>query len=535
MRTLKTLTVTVVLAALAACALAGAPADLADLVPADAKAFVETADAAGLRGMLLESKFWDALGQTEAIRLWRASERYAQMQQRVEQFLANLKMSRDDALKTYLGGRSAVVLVASGETKPCGVILIEVDDQTAERFMRASGAERVGKYRGVDIWQVRKDDRVDRMAYTAGVLMVSGSRANELEQVIDSAARSMPALGSQTRFGTVAEGLPEGWRARAYASAQVGPHQGTGAVAMYPKSKGRVHFEWRLIGQPGEFDINRPAVLTGPKALPDSAVAAIATAFHPQVIWAKVKAKLEGEPDGAEKLRKADMFVRGWFAGQSMEAITAAFGPEAAGAILKGEGGGAPGLVGMVHLTAGGQPVAQAFKNGLAAKAMILGALGQNREDAPRISVREETHANVSLVVIEAPQILEKVLGDWAKDIGLTVAVTNDWLIVGTTPAGVKQAISAAAGSGASLATALKEAGEKVPTEATTRWGVVQPASGADIILAWAEKLAGKQSVEQIKKVTNLAELMKLVKRVLWQRTDEADIVRGSADIQAID
>jgi hypothetical protein len=35
--------------------------------------------------------------------------------------------------------------------------------------------------------------------------------------------------------------------------------------------------------------------------------------------------------------------------------------------------------------------------------------------------------------------------------------------------------------------------------------------------------------------VTNFAELLTLVKRFLWQRTDEPEVIRGTADIQAID
>lgn len=532
MRTLKTLAAVLVLAVTAVSAVA-AP-KLADLAPANAGALVETVDAAGLRQMLLDSRFWDALGQTEAVRQWRASPRYAEAQQRIDQFLANLEMTRDEAIQTYLGQRSAVVLLPSGDIKkPYGVILVETDAALAERLIKAAGGERVGERHGVAVWEVRKDNRVDRMAYAGGMLMICGAKANELEQVIDVAAGGAPSLTSRSAFSDVAESLPEGWRTRAFA-AEAGPHKIPGAVAMYPKDHGRVHFEW-CMAESEDLDINAPVLLTGPKALPASAVAAGATSLHLQAVWAKVQEKVSAMPDGAEKIRKADMFIRGWFPGYSMDAIAAAFGPEAAGALVKGNDGSAPGLVGIARLTASGQPVAQAFKNGLAAKAMILGALGQNNENAPKIGVREETYANASLVIIEAPAMLEKALGPWAKDIGLTVAVTNEWLVVGTTPAGVKETLDAAAGTGASLAAALEKDGDAVPAKPVTRWGVLQPASGADIVLAWAERVAGKERVDQIKKVTNLAELMKLVKRIVWQRTDEANMVRGTADIQAID
>ena len=275
--------------------------------------------------------------------------------------------------------------------------------------------------------------------------------------------------------------------------------------------------------------------LHGPASLPDSAVAAVTTCFHPEAIWEKVQAKLADRADGEERIRKAKMFVRGWFPGHPMEGILAGFGPEAAGALVKGEDGGAPGLVGMARLTATGRPVAHAFKDGLAAKAMIFGALGRKGEKPVVINVREETHGNASMVIIEAPEVLTKILGDWANDIGLTVAVADDWLIVGTTPSGVKRTIDTAAGNGASLADAMKAAGERVPTEPVTRWGVLRPAEGADIVLSWAEKLLGRQRVEQAERLTNVAELMDLVKQVLWQRTDQPEVIHGTADMQAVE
>jgi hypothetical protein len=536
MRTLRALMTTVaLLAALTACAAADG-LEMAGLAPANAKMLVEMVDAAGLRQTLLESKFWAALEETEAFSRWRASGHYAEAQERIDLLLAELEMDRETALKTYLGGRSALVLLPSGEKKPYGVFLTETTNDMAEKLAVAVGGQKVGRHQDVAIWEVVKDDRVDRMAWVGGVLLISGTRGDELEQVLDVVAGDGAPLGAQGEVRQATEGLPNGWRTRVYAP-ESGPHRCPGAVAMYLESDSRIHFEWRLVGGSEDISLTRPTVLTGPKSLPETAVAAVASSFYPAAIWDKVQAKVADQEDGPQKIQKAQMFVRGWFPGHSMESIVGGFGPEAAAALVKGDAGGAPGLVGLVRLKAGGVPVANAFKNGLAAKAMILGALSQNQQDPEKrisLNVREETHGEVSLLVIEAPEVLEKVLGDWAGDIGLTVAVTNDWLILGTTPEGVKKTIDAAAG-GANLAADLTRAGETMPAEPTTRWGVLRPASGADIVLAWAEKLAGKERIEKAKKAVNLAELMKLVKRILWQRTDEPELIRGTADIQAIE
>jgi ABC-type taurine transport system ATPase subunit len=165
---------------------------------------------------------------------------------------------------------------------------------------------------------------------------------------------------------------------------------------------------------------------------------------------------------------------------------------------------------------------------------MILASLGDpKKEGQPKLNVREEGYNNASILVIEAPGVLEKVLGDWAKDVALTVAVTDQWLVVGTSVSGIKQTLNTAGGNGTNLATAMKQQGETVPAGPVTRWGVICPSSGADIVLAFAEKLAGRERVEQAKKLINLVELLKLVKRFSWERTDGEDLVRGRADIQA--
>lgn len=188
-----------------------------------------------------------------------------------------------------------------------------------------------------------------------------------------------------------------------------------------------------------------------------------------------------------------------------------------------------------LRLAGNGKAVAEAFKEGLAAKAMLLAVAMQGQDNAPKVNVREEGYHDVPLLVIEAAgPVLEKVLGAWAKDIALSVAVTNDWLVIGTTPSGVKQTLDTMGGRGKSLATALKEAGETVPTEPATRWGVLLPQGAAEIVLGAAEVLAGKERVEAAKKAMNLAELMNLVKYAGFTRTDEPTMIRGRADVQGI-
>ncbi|MBM4017953.1 MAG: hypothetical protein FJ288_06425 [Planctomycetes bacterium] len=545
---MKTLRVMLLAAAMAIPAAAQAAVnsiEMASLVPADAKALIETLDAAGLRQTLLESKFWAALQGTQAFKDWRAGPKYAEMRQRVDELLKNLDMAEDQALRTYLGRRTAVVLLPSGdEKKPHGVLLAQVAGATpaesaarAQRFVHAVGALEAGKHRDIAIWEVQKDGRLDRMAVSGGVLFITSAPGDALERVLD-AALGGASLGATADFKRATEGLPPDWRIRAY-GAQCPPRKGPGAVAMYPQGADRVHFEWRLVGGEADLSLTLPAVLAGPSVMPGSAVAASSGVFYPDAIWEKVKAKLAQEGDaGQEKLHRAEMFLRGWFPGKSMQEITGAFGPEASLAILKGEAGAAPGLVGLVKLTPAGRAVAQALKDGLAAKAMILAALRDpNKTDGPRLNVREESAGAASMLIVEAPGLLDKVLGDWAKDVALTVAVTDGWLVVGTSVSGVRATVRTATGAdeGATLAAALAAEGEKVPAEPVTHWGVIRPAGAADTVLAFAEKLAGKERIDQARKLTNLAELLKLVKRLSWQRTDEAEVIRGKADIQAVE
>ena len=516
--------------------------EMANFAPKDAQAVIETDNAAGLRQTLLESKFWAALQDTEGFKEWHASQRYAEMQERLEQFLANLEMNREQALKAYLGGRSAVVLLPSGDVKkPWGVILTECTFENAQRLVHASGAQEATKYRGVSIYEVQKENRLDRMAFVrqakegdAAVFVATSATGDALERVLDViVGGGGAALGIEGHFKEAVDKLSPGWRIRAYA-AEVPPRKSPGAVAMYP-SASAMHFEWRIVSGQGDISMTAPVVLTAPAALPPTAVAAFASSFHPAAIWNTVKAKAAEQGEAAlEKLRRGEMFVRGWFPGQTTEQIVGAFGPEAAMAILKGNDGAAPSLLGMAKLTDGGLPVARSFKDGLAAKAMLLAALSEQNTNTPKLNVREEAHKGVNLLIIEAPGVLEKMAGEWAKDIALTVAVTDKWLIVGTTPAGDRATIDTAADGKGSLAASLTAAGEKVPTTPATRWGIVQPASGADIVLSIVEKFAGKATVDQVKKLTNLAEVMKLVKRFVWTRVDEPTVIRGQADVQAI-
>jgi hypothetical protein len=545
---MKTLKLVTMLAVLAGAAIAqAASVEMATLAPADAKALIEVNNAAGLRQELLESKFWTALQNTQAFKDWRASDKYAQMRQRVDELLKNLRMEEGAALQMYLGRRMAVVLLPSdNEKKPDGVLLLEVagkseieSEANAQRFVEAVGATESGKHRNIAIFEVQKEKRTDRIAHAGGVLLMTNAAGTALERVLDTIVGGQPSLSASEDFGRATNGLLANWRIRAYA-AEIKHRKTPGAVAMAPQGKGHLHLEWRLLGgEPDMVAINAPTTLTSPSALPATTVAAIATAFHPAAIWEKVKAKLaQDAASGAEKLGRAEMFLRGFFPGKTMAEITGAFGPEAALSLQKAEAGGAPGIVGLVRLTGTGKPVAQCLKDGLAAKAMILAAMSDpEKQDGPRLNVREETVDATPMLIIEAPGLIEKLLGDWAKDIALTVAVTDKWLVVGTSVSSVKASVRTATGAEkqATLAASLAAKGEKVPTGPVTRWGTVRPADGSDIVLGLAEKLAGKERVEQAKRLTNLAELMALIERVTWQSTEKPDLVSGKADLQTIE
>jgi hypothetical protein len=545
---MKTLRLVTMLAVLAGAAVAqAASVEMSALTPLDAKAVIEVNNAAGLRQTLLESKFFAALEGTQAFKDWRASDKYAQMRQRIETLLASLKMDEGAALQMYLGQRMAVVLLPSAnEKKPDGVLLLEVAGKSeaeaeanAQLFVEAVGAAEAGKHGDVAIFEVQKENRTDRIAHIGGVLLMSNASSNALERVLDTIAGGQPSLGTSENFRRATENLLPDWRIRAYA-AEIKHRKTPGAVAMAPQGTGHVHFEWRLLGgEPELMAINEPTILTSPWALPATTVAAVATAFHPDALWEKVKAKLaQDAAGGAEKLRRAEMFLRGWFPGKTLPEITGAFGPEAALSLQKADAGGAPGIVGLVRLTATGKAVAQCFRDGLAAKAMILAAMRDpEKTDGPRLNVREDTVDSTTLLIVEAPGLIEKVLGDWAKDIALTVAVTDNWLVIGTSVSAAKASVRTATGAEkqATLAAAMEAQGEKVPTGPVTRWGTVRPADGSDVVLGLAEKVAGRDRIDEAKKLTNLAELMTLIERFTWQRTDQPDMVTGKADLQAVE
>jgi hypothetical protein len=543
MKTLKLMTMLAVLAwAAVAQAAPVEPVEMSTMTPLNAKAVIEVNNPAGLRQEMMESKFWTALEGTQAFKDWRAGEKYAQMRQRVDELLKNLAMDEGEALQTYLGQRMAVILLSSdNEKKPDGVLLLEVAGKlpaeskaNAQILINAVGAVETGKRGDTAIFEVVKDNRTDRIAHVRGVLLMSNATGDALERVLDTMAGG-PSLGSSEDFRRATDNLLAGWRIRAYAT-EVKPHKTPGAVAMAPQGNGHVHLEWRMLGPNAEMATNEPTILTSPSALPASTVAAVATAFHPDAIWETVKAKLaQDAAGGAQKLRQAEMFLRGFFPGKTMAEITGAFGPEAALSLQKAEAGGAPGIVGLVKLTATGKAVAQCFKDGLAAKAMILAAMSDpEKTDGPRLNVREETVGSTPLLIIEAPGVIEKILGDWAKDIALTVAVTDNWLVVGTSVSSVRASVLTATGAD-TQATLAKAQGANVPAGPVTRWGTVCPAAGSDIVLGLAEKFAGKDRVEEAKKLTNLAELLNLIERITWERTDKPDVVTGKADLQAIE
>lgn len=245
-----------------------------------------------------------------------------------------------------------------------------------------------------------------------------------------------------------------------------------------------------------------------------------------------VKAKAAAGENADAQMQQAEGFMQLWFPEQPAEAVLKGVGPEAAVALVKGEAGGPPALVAVVKLAPGGRPVAEAFKKGLAAKVRFMAALAKPKAgDPPNLAVREEAYGDATLLVVEAPALLQNALGDWAKDVALTVGVTDEWFVAGTSPAAVKQTLDTAAGKVPGFAAALKAAGVAVPAKAVTRWGIVLPAGGADVVLSFAERMAGKERTDEAQKLANLAELLKLVKQFSWQRIDADQVVTGQADL----
>ena len=548
MRTLPLAVLMGMAAGAAVAAAAEAPAPMPALAPADAKALVEVRNAAALRESLLGGRFWALLEGTQAAIARRSTDQYRQAEERLEKLLARLGMTRREAMRAYFGGASALVVLPGAGERPPGVLLTETTKDLAVRLVEASGGAEAGRHRDVTLWEVRGEERTSRLAYAGGVLLATESEGDALEHVLDTVVGGGASLQADGRFAAATAGLPPDWRVRAYA-ADTKPHGGPGAATFYPWDEGRVRAEWQML-VPADAPLgaalaaaNEPVRLTGPAILPAGAVAAVATALHPPAIWDLAKAKAAAEENGPTRLRRAEMMIRAWFPGESLEAILGAFGPEAAMALVPPEGGAAkegaaagapPALVAMVRIRQGGDGAALAFKKGLEAKALLLAALADDTQ--PRLDVRNESYGDVSLLIIEAPEALtNNVLGDLGRGSALTVAIHEGWLIAGTAPGAVKAVLAAASGRGAGgLAAALADSGAAPPAGPVTRWGAVRPVGGADLILRVAEQLAGREKLEEADRLVNLAELMDLVKQGAWQRTDGPGAIRGSADLQVI-
>jgi hypothetical protein len=498
---------------------------MAALAPADAKALVEVRSAAALRESALGGRFWAALQDTQAAVDHRATEQYIEGQARLEKFLVRLGMTRQEAMRAYFGGPSALVVLGGPGARPPGVLMTRTTKDHADRLIAAAGGAETCRHRDVCIWEVRGDDRVNRAAYAGGVLFVTESEGDALERVLDVAVGGGASLQADSRFVAVTADLPPDWSVRAYA-AETKPAGRPGAAAFYGGEGGRLHAEWRILSTAADLAATAPARLTGPAVLPASAVAAVGTAFHPEALWDLAKAKAAAEEDGPARLHRAEKMIRAWFPGESLEAILGAFGPEAALALVRPESsaaeGAPPGLVGLVRVRDGREDVAHSFRKGLEAKALLLAALADEKK--PGIEVRNEAYGDTSVLVIEAPEALMKgVLGDLAKGSALTVAVHRGWLVVGTAPGAVKAVLGALAGGAAGA-----------PADPLTRWGTLRPAGGADLLLRAAEQLAGREKLKEADRLVNLAELMDLVLHLTWRRTDGPDLIRGAADLQVV-
>ncbi len=518
------------LAALSCGVAAGEPREMATLAPADAHALIEVRNGAGLRAMLLESPFWRALQVTEAYGRHLGSARHRESEARIDALLERLDMTEDEALRTYLGSRSALVITEPGKP-PMGVLLTETSKADAVKLVETLGAREAGTYRDVPTWEVWKEDRVDRLAVAGDLLLVSGSDSDALERVLDVVAGEAPSLADQNAFGEAVGDLPTGWRVRAW-TVEGQPYGAPAAGALYPDRDGRLYAEWRLTGAPVEPIVNAPVALRSPGLLPPNTVVAVATALHAEDGWTVAKDRAAAVPEmprAKKGVRWIEGAVRLWFPEQSVEEVAAAFGPEAGLALLRNPEEGPPTLVGMVALREGGRPVADAFRSSLRRKAMGLALLTEGHPDAPKLDVYEEAVGQARMLVVEGSGVLlKKALGDWADEVALTVAVTDEWLIVGTAPSGVRAILERA--EGLVVASALGPA----PVDAVTRWGYVAPSEGSDTVLKLASRMAGRDQLEKADRMLNLAELMTLVQGLTWARTDGAGVVRGRAEVQAI-
>lgn len=512
---------------LAAAGVAAQVPEMADLAPSDAHALVEVRDGADLRAVLLESRFWRALEMTEAFGRHRGSERHRRSEARIAELLDRLAMAEDEALRTYLGGRAALVILEPGKP-PAGVLITETPEEDAVRLAEAVGAREAGHYGGVPLWEVYKENRVDRLAVAGDLLLVSGSESDALERVLDVVVGDATSLAEEGLFAAAVGDLPAGWRVRAW-SVEAKPYGQPAAAALYPGEYGLLRMEWRLTGAPPEPMVSEPVLLQTPALLPPNTVVALATAFHAEAGWAVARDRADELPQAQKGVRWIEKAVRFWFPDQSVESVAAAFGPEAALALLRNPEEGPPTLVGMVAIRDGGRPVADAFRSGLRQKAMGLALLTEGHEDAPKIDVYEEVVGEGRMLVVEGSGVLlRKAAGDWADEMALTVGVTDEWLIVGTAPAAVRTILERAA------APVLVEGIGGAPLEPVTRWGYLAPSEGSDTVLKLATRMAGREQIEKADKMINLAEIMTLVQRMSWVRMDAPGMVRGRAEIQAI-
>jgi hypothetical protein len=532
----------ILLATLATSAASAAPAaeprpEMASFVPADARALVEVTDFAGFRETVLDSKLWAVLRNTEGFKAWTTGGAYATMQARADQLAARLKMTREEALRTYLGGRTAIAMLTSDVHGAMHtVVLTETSPELAQRLIEAVGATKAAGYRdpAITVYEVvTSKDHTDQMAYVGGVLIFTGAPRGVLDRVLDTATGRTPALAAQDAYKSALADLPKDWRVRAWAAEA--PSTGQPGAATLTMTAGGLHVEWRsqTVGVLGAA-ANQPAVLTGLKVLPDHALGAIVTVYRPAELWVAAAPAKSG--DNAVPMLRNEQFIRGWFPGQTMEAITAAFGPEAAAAVIPADApGAAPGMVALLRITPAGAPVAKSLRDGLEAKAMLLASMAARSKEksAPRISVRTETYGPAEMVIVEAPEALQKLLGNWATGSGLVVAVTDEWLIGGTSEAAVKAVVDTIAGKRPNLAAALQKAGASLPTGQVTRWGMLEPSRGANLLLDMATQFADRAQVDRLTKAANLAEIMRLVRRVTWQRIDGPTATRGSLDILA--
>ncbi len=501
--------------------------DLAEIVPADAVVFAEAIDLAGLRQDVLGSAFWRHLRDTAAFARREASEKGQARRARFDDLLVALDMNAGEAMAAYFGGRAALVVLA-GEGEH-GVVITEVAEDAAQRLAEAVGAAPISPYRGARLWEVADERKVDRMAWTDGLLLVGKAASPALDRVLDTLAGAGPALASEAAFAEAVGELPAGWRVRAWTT-DAKPYGLPGAAALYKAPGGTL----RLLWQSDRGDAPAPPAvnLLTPAWLPPEALAAAAVAVDGQALWQQFLARAGATEGGEVRIRKVERLLQAFFPGYRVADVAAAFGPEAAVALTPGVGDGRPALVAVVALREGGRPVAEAFRSGLVAKAMLLGALTAEKEGGPVIDVAQETVAGCPVTTIRGS--LEKLPGPlavWAAESGITMGVTDGALVVGTSPESVRAAVAAAVEGTGGLAAALASESVVVPNLPAAGWGVLEPARGADAILALAGRFIEHGPLEASDKLLDLSEVLRLVERITWRRTDGPVYMRGEAEI----